>query len=123
MSKRAYCHTLELRIKNLRNQMAALKVRSERVSFVNKFRYSRDIQRLERRVEELEARLSELGHQQDSVWEDIKANIRAVTDELPSGVERWMERLDRSYAASSTSPEAGSRSIVARERGGDRHEQ
>jgi chaperonin cofactor prefoldin len=123
MSKRAYCHTLELRIKNLRNQMAALKVRSERVSFVNKFRYSRDIQRLEQRAEELEARLSELGHQQDSVWEDIKANIRAVTDELPSGVERWMERLDRSYAASSTSPEAGSHSIVARERGGDRHEQ
>jgi predicted nucleic acid-binding Zn-ribbon protein len=117
MSKRSYCQTLELRIQNLRKQVAALKLRSERVSFVSKFRYSRDIQRLEQRAEELEARLSELRRKQDSVWEDIKANIRAVADELPPGVERWMERLDRSYAASSTSPEAGSHSIVARDRG------
>jgi predicted phage-related endonuclease len=117
MSKRAYCHALELRIRKLADQMAALKLRSERAAFVEKFRISREIRRLERRKEELEARLSELRRKEDNFWQDIKANIRGVTDELPSGVERWMERLDRSNAASSTSPEAGSYSSAAEDRG------
>jgi predicted phage-related endonuclease len=112
MSKQAYCHALELRIGKLADQLAALKQRSERAPFVEKFHCSRDIQRLEKRKRELEARVSELAHQEEGFWEDIKENIRGVTDELPSGVERWMERLDRNYAASSTYRRADGHSIL-----------
>jgi chromosome condensin MukBEF ATPase and DNA-binding subunit MukB len=118
MSKRAYCHALELRIRRLMDQAAALRLRSERATFVEKFRCSWEIRRLERRKEELEARLSDLGRKEDNFWEDIKANIRGVADELPSGVERWMERLDRSYAAGSAHPEGAGDSVVARDHAG-----
>jgi predicted phage-related endonuclease len=111
MSKQAYCHALELRIGKLADQLVALKLRSEHAAFAEKFHYPRDIRRSEKRKQELEARLSKLAQQDDGLWEDIKANIRGVFDELPSGVERWMERLDRSYAASSP-PRAGGHSFV-----------
>jgi predicted phage-related endonuclease len=116
MTKQAHCHALELRIAKLADQLAVSKLRSEHAAFVEKFRYSREIRRLERHKRELEARLSKLVHREDGFWEDIKANIRGVADELPSGVERWMERLDRSHAASSTPGEAGRRSDVAQDR-------
>jgi hypothetical protein len=115
MSKQAYRHALELRIERLADQVASLKLRSEHAAFVERFWCARDIRRLEQRKEKLEARLSELVRSEDDFWEDLKANIRGVADELPSGVERWMERLDRSYAAGSTSPEAGGASIAARD--------
>lgn len=123
MSKRAYCHALELRIRRLADQAASLKLRSERAAFVERFWCARDIRRLEERKEKLEARLRELVRREDGFWEDLKANIRGVTDELPFGVERWMERLDRSYTTSWTSPQAGGDSIVARDRARYRDEQ
>jgi hypothetical protein len=115
MSKRAYCRALELRIRRLADQLVALKLWSEHAGFVGKFRCSQDIRRLEQRKQELDARLSELTHQKDGLWEDIKANIRGVVGEFPSGIERWMERLDKSYAEASASPEAGDHSHAARD--------
>jgi hypothetical protein len=119
MGKQAYHDALELRLKELTNRIVILKLRRERMEGVNRVCYGREIHRLERLQQDLRTRLRRLERERDGFWADLKADIRGVIDELPSGVERWVERLDWNYAAGSTYPETGNHSITARDHAQD----
>jgi hypothetical protein len=56
-----------------------------------------ELQRLERRERMLEERLPALECQETRAWRAVKAYIRAVFDDLPRGIARWIERLDANY--------------------------
>jgi hypothetical protein len=101
MGKRAYHDVLDLRLKELTGRAAMLRLRWEHAAGVERFRTFREIQRLERRARMLQDRLRKLDGEENGLWQDIKANVQSVTDELPNGVERWIERLDANYAARS----------------------
>ena len=111
MGKRAYHDALDLRLRELTDRAAILKLRSEHAAGIKKFRTYWEIQRLERRKRMLQERLRKLEREEDGFWQDIKANVQAVTDDLPSGVDRWIERLDANHTARSR--EARDRSAAA----------
>jgi hypothetical protein len=101
MGKRAYHDALDLRLRELTDRTAMLKLRWELAAGVEKFQTFWEIQRLERRKCMLEDRLHKLEREKNGLWQDINADIQAVTDDLPDGVERWIERLDANHAAHS----------------------
>jgi hypothetical protein len=102
MGKLAYQRTLDLRIKELMRRIILLKARWERTDGVEKFRIFREIERQERRERMLRHRLVELEPQGNGVWQDIKADVRAVLDDLPDAIERWIELLDAGYESHSS---------------------
>jgi hypothetical protein len=102
MGRLAYQRTLDLRIKELMRRLILLKARRERTEGVEKFRIFREIKRLERRERMLVDRLQEIERQENGFWQDIKADVRAVLDDLPGGIERWIELLDAGYESHSS---------------------
>ena len=99
MGKRAYHDALDLRLRELTDRAATLKLRCEHAAGIKKFRTYWEIQRLERRKRMLQERLRKLEREENGFWQDIKANVQAVTDDLSGGVDRWIERLDANHAA------------------------
>jgi hypothetical protein len=90
MGQRAYCEALELRLKELANQITVLKRRCEHMEGINRLRCGREIQRLEQRWHALRNRLLSLEHEKSGLWNDLKADIRGFTDEChPSSSSGW----------------------------------
>jgi hypothetical protein len=98
MGKRAYRDALNLRLGELSHRAVMLQLRWEHAKGFERFRTLRQIESVERRKRLLQDRLRQLDRHEEGLWQDLKANVRSVTDELPSGVERWIERLDANYA-------------------------
>ena len=97
MVKRAYRKALVLRLRELDEWAAILKLRWQNAQGVEKFQAFRETQMLERHRRMLEDRLRKLDREKDGLWQDLKAIVRAVIDELPGGFERWIEQLDSAY--------------------------
>jgi hypothetical protein len=100
MGKMAYHNALELRLRELTDRIAVLRLRWEHMKGVDRLRCGCEIDRLGQRRQALDNRVRDLESEKDSLWEDIKADLRGFTDELPSVMERWMEFLDLSYSGS-----------------------
>jgi hypothetical protein len=101
MGKRAYHKILDFRLRELTDRAATLKLRCEHAAGIKKFGTYWELQRLERRKRMLQDRLRKLERDEDGFWQDLKARVQAVTDDLPGGVDRWIERLDANHAARS----------------------
>jgi hypothetical protein len=101
MGKQAYLNALDLRLAELVDRTALLTLRWERAAGLERFRAFQEIERLERRKRALKGRLEQLEHAEPGLWQDIKADLQAVADDLRGGIERWIERLDRDHSARS----------------------
>jgi hypothetical protein len=99
MGKQAYHDALDLRLGDVAERTAVLTLRWERAAGIEKFRILQEIQRLQRRKRALEDRLRQLEAGEAGLWQDIKADLQAVIDDLRGGIERWIERLDRDHRA------------------------
>jgi hypothetical protein len=62
------------------------------------------MQSLERHKRMLEDRLKRLERGENGLWQDLKADVQAVTEDLSGGIERWIERLDTNHAEHSPEP-------------------
>jgi hypothetical protein len=98
MGRLACRDAVALRLREVADRAAILKLRGERAAGVQRIRVFREIEKLARCKQLLEKRLDVLEQEEDGLWEDIKAEVRAVLADLPGGVERWIERLDENHA-------------------------
>jgi hypothetical protein len=99
MGKRAYQDALGLRLRELTQRAAILRLHWEHAAGREKFRTLGEIRRVERRRRMLQDRLRQLDGEGDGLWQDLKADFRGVIYDLPGGVERWIERLNANFAA------------------------
>jgi CRISPR/Cas system CSM-associated protein Csm2 small subunit len=94
MGKRAYHDALELRLADLTKQIAVLRGQLRYLDGIDALRCAAEIRRLELKQNALRYRYQALECEKDGLWENIKADIYTLTDELPSAIEHFMQRLD-----------------------------
>jgi hypothetical protein len=103
MGKRVY-DALDLRLEELADRVTTLKRRCEHASDVEKLRALSEIHRLERSKRILADRLHRLDPDKNGLWQAVKADVQAVTDDLRGAVEHWFERLDADHPAHGCEP-------------------
>jgi hypothetical protein len=94
MGKRACYHALELRLGDLMKQVAVLKLRLGNLDGMDMLRCRSEIKKLELMEQALRNRQCALEQDKDGLWQDIRAEIQTLADELPFAVQHFFQRLD-----------------------------
>jgi hypothetical protein len=94
MGQRAHYHALRLRLEDLAKQILMLQLRLPHLGGIDRLRCRAKIRKLEMRKLALRRRQHALQRANTGMWQDIKADLQAVGDELRPALDDFFERLD-----------------------------